>query len=424
MRVAVIGGGLTGLATVHELRARDIDVCGFEATDEPGGVIRSRVVDGTVIEYGPQRLRLHGIVEEYLAKLDLIDELQLAPADLPIYVYGDGRLSVAPFDPGSLVRTDLISWPAKARLLLEPLTGPAREDDTVATYFTRKLGPEAYRAGIEPLFGGLYGSDPAEMPVEFALAPIVEDEVGRGRLSRMILRRLRASRDRPPAAVPIDGMQTVPQALYDRHNEYISLGTSVDRISRTDGGFEVGHASETEAFDSVIVATDAPAAANLLGTSFPDIAESLASLNYNRLAMVYLEASIDHHGLGYQVRRDEGLQTLGVSWNGVAFGRGKLHTAFFGGMHAPEMVDRSDSELGEIAVEEFETVLDVTPEVLAVHRLDPGMPAYDHSWNHTEQLSTPPGLHLIGNYTARVGIPGRLRQARTVARQLVAARNH
>lgn len=420
MRVGVIGGGLTGLAAVQELRERGINAIGFEADAEPGGVIRSRRFDGTVVEYGPQRLRAGGITDEYLRFLDLDEELVTADVGLPIYVYADGTLREVPFGPRAMLRTDLLSRRSKLRLLLEPLTGPAREGETVAEYFTRKLGPQAYERGIEPLFGGLYGSDPAEMPVDVALRPIIAQERGRGVLSRLALRRLRSDEGRSPPAVPKSGMQALPERLYEEHEAHIHLETPIERIESTTSGYRLIAPEDDLEVAHVVVATDAPSASQLIRSIDEDTATVLDELRYNPLAMVYLQAPIDRRGLGFQVSRSEALHTLGVSWNGVAFGRDALHTVFFGGMHEPDLVKASDDTLIDIATDEFEQILGVEAEGVTVHRILPGMPAYDHSWKAFQECSTPTGLHLVGNFTDRVGIPGRLRQARRVAKRIAA----
>lgn len=414
MRVGVIGGGLTGLATVCELRERGVDAVCFEASEEPGGVIRSRALYDTIVELGPQRLRAGGIVEEYLQLLDLDDELLVAD-DLPIFVYAEGKLREVPFGVRAMLRTDLLSWRAKARLLLEPITRPAKPGESVAEYFTRKLGPEAYERAIEPLLGGLYGSDPARMPTDFALRPIMRQERGRGTLSRLAWRRLRSSDERPPPAVPEAGMQALPQRLYEAHTESVHLETPVDSVEAIDAGYRLHTAERTLDVAHIVVATDAPSASSVLRDLDDELADRLASLRYNPLALVFVRASVDRAGMGYQVNRQEPLHTLGVSWNGVAFGRDELQTVFLGGMHEPDLVEVSDERLQAIATEEVESVLGVEGEALGVHRIRPGMPAYDDSWDAIRELDTPTGLHLVGNYTDRVGIPGRLRQAREVA---------
>ena len=54
MTVGIVGAGITGLALTQDLRERGVDTVAFEATAEPGGVIRSTTVDGRVVEHGPQ----------------------------------------------------------------------------------------------------------------------------------------------------------------------------------------------------------------------------------------------------------------------------------------------------------------------------------------------------------------------------------
>lgn len=418
MQVGIVGGGMTGLATLHELRERGIDAVLFEAESEPGGVIQSGRRAGTVLEYGPQRLRASGVVKSYLDTVDLLDELIEAKADAPIYVYGEGQLRRVPFDPWTMVRTDLLSLRGKVRLLLEPVTGPARENETVAEYFTRKLGNEAYRRGIEPLFGGLYGSDPAAMPVHVALDPIIGQENGRGILTRLAFRRLRSDGSRPPAAVPRQGMQALPRRLAERHVDDVHLDSPVERISSTADGYHLTTPSGTTSVDHVVVTTDAPTAASLTASVDTAVSSHLEELTYNPLVLVYLRAPLDREGLGFQVQRTEPVHTLGVAWNGIAFDRDQLHTAFLGGMHDPDLVHASDERLQTIAATEFEEMLGVTPDPVGVHRLTPGMPAYDHSWHHREALDPPSGLHLAGSYTSRVGIPGRMRQGKRIADRL------
>lgn len=418
MRVGVIGGGITGLATVHELRERDVDAVGFEAGAEVGGVIRSERIDGTLVECGPQRLRPGGITRSYLETFGLLDELVAADADAPIFVYSRGQLRRVPFGPWALVRTDLLRLRDKLRLALEPLSKPMRPGETVAAYFTRKLGEEAYRGAIEPLYGGLYGSDPAEMPADIALDPIVSQESGRGILTRLAIRRLRREGSQPPPSVPAAGMQALPEAIYEANAAAVRLETPVERIDLGDQTHHLVTADGREAVDHIVVATDAPAAAALLAEDAPEAAERLDSLRYNPLALVYLQAPHDREGLGYQVRRDTPYRTLGVSWNGAAFDRDDLVTVFLGGMHDPELVQRPDDELTTIATEELAAIMDVEAQPLGVRRITPGMPAYDHSWRNLDALDVPSDVHLVGSYTARVGIPGRLRQARELAIRL------
>ena len=69
-------------------------------------------------------------------------------------------------------------WPSltgKLRLALEPLTGGADPEERVSEYFTRKVGRELYETLIAPLYGGLYGSDPADMRVGLSLIHVLRE---------------------------------------------------------------------------------------------------------------------------------------------------------------------------------------------------------------------------------------------------------
>ncbi|MFB6282361.1 MAG: NAD(P)/FAD-dependent oxidoreductase [Halobacteria archaeon] len=116
MTVAVIGAGVTGLTFTHYYDDAEV----FETRQRPGGVIRSERMDGRVLEYGPQRTRLTPAVEEVVDQLGVRDEIVWG-ADLPIQVYSEGELSVAPRSARELIGTDLLTPVGKARMLLEPV---------------------------------------------------------------------------------------------------------------------------------------------------------------------------------------------------------------------------------------------------------------------------------------------------------------
>ena len=176
MRVGIIGGGITGLALTHYLAEEEgIDSVTFEASDEAGGVIQTRHVDGHVLEAGPQRMRKTPGVAE-LAAAAGVEDAFVEAGDEKLYVYADGKLGRAPLSIEEFFTTDLLSWTGKARLLAEVLTRPGMEQETARDLFVRKFGQEAYEKFIGPLYGGIYGSDPAEMPAAYALDSLMERE--------------------------------------------------------------------------------------------------------------------------------------------------------------------------------------------------------------------------------------------------------
>jgi oxygen-dependent protoporphyrinogen oxidase len=419
MAVGVIGAGITGLALTHHLAERGVDVVTLEAREAAGGVIQSRTVAGQTAEIGPQRMRATPGLRE-LASVAGVEEDIVTAEDGPLFVYADGELREGPTSVDAFLRTDLLSWPQKLRLLAEPLTRPGMDQETVADLFSRKFGRGAYERFIGPLYGGLYGSDPAEMPAAFALEGLMRREAETGSMLSAFRQRVGQGEKSPPASFP-DGIQVLPRALAERYDDRVHLGepaTAIDQ--RADGrGYTVETPTDSYDVDDVVVTTPADVTADLLD-GLAESVNGLGDLTYNPLALVYVESATPpaESALGYQVSYQEDLHTLGVSFNGVMFDRDNLCTVFLGGMHEPEILDESDDRLGELATREFARATGCDAEMLDIERRERWFPAYDQTWWALEDLETPDGVHLATNYTARMGIPSRIREAKGLAEQL------
>jgi oxygen-dependent protoporphyrinogen oxidase len=418
--VGVVGAGVTGLSLVHHLRERNVPVRAFEADADPGGVVRSALVDGRVLEHGPQRIRLTDPVAELVDAVGLRDDLLEADDSLPLYVYRDGRLRRVPRSISTFVRTDLLSVRGKLRVLVEPLTADAEADERVATAFRRKFGDEAYRYVVEPLFSGIYASDPTEMRVGHSLSGLLRVEAREGSLLFPALRRARGGTAAPPVSFT-GGLGQFTRALYDAHADRVALSTPVTGVRTADGdGYVVETPNGETTVGDLVVTASAPDAAALFEAVAPDVATGLRELTYNPVAMVYLRSDVNRAGFGFQVAAGEPLRLRGVTFNASLFDRDGVYTVFYGGMRDTDVVELSDKELTVLARREFRTALDAPEaavDVLGTNRVT-AYPAYDTTWTALDDLDLPEGLHLATNYTARIGVPSRVREARTLAEEL------
>lgn len=421
-RVAVVGAGITGLALTHYLAERDVDSATYEAAPKAGGLLTTRTVEGHVLEIGPQRMRRSEGVDE-LVEAAGIEDAAVEANEGPLYIYADGALQEAPIEIPAFIRTDLLSWPAKLRFLAEPLTAKGRPDETIGDLFTRKFGRQAYERFLGPLWGGLYSSDPEEMPARYALDGLLQREEELGSFLRAFRQRVGGGRSAPPLSF-VEGNQQFPAALAETYTDRVALDTAVTGVQRVaaDGtDTEPTYLVETERepieVDHVVVTTPAEAAADVLG-DVVERADRLTDLTYNPLAVVHLYADCDREGMGFQVAYDEDPHTLGVSWNHSMFERTGIYTTFLGGMHEPELVERPDDELGTIAAEEFEAIMDCPADVLNVSTRADWVPAWDQTWHALDDVETPPGIHLATNYTTRMGVTSRVREAKQIAAQL------
>ncbi|HET6361712.1 MAG TPA: protoporphyrinogen oxidase [Gemmatimonadota bacterium] len=411
--ICIVGAGLTGLALAHELAKRGVQHVVLEASDRPGGVIRSARVDGRVLDFGPQRFRMTASLATLVGELGLEGEVVRSPEGLPLFVYADGRLREVPFSLGALATGDMLTWRGKLRLATEPLTAGLRPDERVAAFLTRKLGREAYERLAGPLFGGLYASDPTDMVVGISMAGLLRDlGVRRSLLARFV----RLGGARPNAACSFrDGMQALTDGLHAAHARSVRLGCAARRLTRAENGWRIETGGGVVEAGTVVLTCAAAAAASLLVDVAPDAAGRLGALVYNPLAVVHLEAASAGRGLGYQVAIGEELATRGVTWNDSLFGRepalGRrgLYTAFLGGARMPSVVSEQDDRLGEIAALELARVIGRRAKVLAVSRTS--MPAWDTSWRALAGLALPPGIRAAASWRSRPGIPGRIMEA-------------
>lgn len=421
----VAGGGVTGLVVCHELAERGVDVRLLEAAPRVGGVIRSVEREGRILDLGPQRTRLTGGVRRLVGALGLAKEVVEAPADLPLYVYRERALRRVPMDLPALIRTDLLSWRGKLRMLLEPLTGPPHTGETVAEFLERAFGREAYLHLFGPLYAGIYASDPRRMPAEYSLRRALEQHGARRSVLLRILRWRLGGGSAPPAVSFRAGMEALPRALHRRLGDRIRTGRRVTSVVREAGGFRI----ETEEgapvrAGTVVLSVPADAAGGILEAAAPETASVLGRLRYNPLVVVHLRSEWDREGYGFQVSlsgRDRAVR--GVTWNYSLFGeagREGVSTAYLGGATRPEVAALDDREVSRRAADEFTEVTGVPARPVHVHRTR--MPAFDETWQGLGRLrrssGLPEGIHLCGSYQVRPGIPGRILRATSLARRI------
>lgn len=419
--IGIVGGGISGLAVAHGLGSRGIAHVLFEADARVGGVIRTVEVDGVPLDGGPQRTRLTREVGLLVEAAELSDRLLRADERLPLWVFRDGKLRRVPFRLSEALTTDLLTLPAKLRVLLEPFTGRLRPEETVAEFFIRKFGREVYENVIGPLYGGLYASDPARMYARHGLRITLDHFGVEGSLLLAMLQRGGGARRAVETVSFDEGMQALPLALAGTDHVNVRTRTAVVGVARRRGGgwrLRVdGRGVESVVdVDRVVLSCPSEAAAALLEPVDPTAARRIGRLTTNRLAVVHLQSSFAADGFGYQVALGEDLETRGCTWNASIFDRPGVFTCYLGGMKHPDLVAWPDERIADTARREFEIVTGSGARVMSVGRTY--VPAWDETWDALDGLELPEGIHLCTNWSARPGIPGRAREADRLAREL------
>lgn len=421
--VAIVGGGVTGLTLLHYLRRRNVDASLYEASSRVGGVVGTKEKEGMPLELGPQRARLDPALRELVEELDLGEQLVEGPRELRLMVYRRGRLRRAPLSPMDALRTDLLSFRGKLRVLHEPFRAGPGADESVGSFLRRAFGEEAYTALLAPLYGGLYASDPDEMLMRVSLGRLLEERGLTGR--SLLLALLRGARQRHAAPPPVSfarGLATLPRALAAAHADHVHVSTPVAEVEAAGDvsrwRLRLGSGGSVDAH-AVVLTTPAPASGRLLRAVAPEAAAALEGLRYNPLAVVHLQAEESLPWAGLQVAKGEDTPLRGVTSHGALFRREGLHTAFLGGMGREDVVGWADERLGEAAREAFARVTGLRASILHVHRTH--VPAWDRTWTALDRFAEhplPEGLRLAGSWHERPGLPGRWREARRLAREL------
>ncbi|SVC51732.1 uncharacterized protein METZ01_LOCUS304586, partial [marine metagenome] len=160
------------MVAARDLRLRGHEVVVLEAGPDVGGVIGCEKRDGYLLENGPNTLALRAdaVALELMAETDLLKEaVDANPQAEKRFVVREGKLVQVPTSPSGLLRSGLLSFGAKLRLLLEPLLPRGNDpDETVAAFVKRRLGEEPLDYMVDPFVSGIYAAKPESMILRHA----------------------------------------------------------------------------------------------------------------------------------------------------------------------------------------------------------------------------------------------------------------
>lgn len=469
-RIAIIGGGISGLTAAYELelarkRGADIDWHLYEASNHLGGIIettRHFTHEGEfILEGGPD-----GWVTEKPWARELAIELGLESeliysndATRKTYILIDGKLQpipdrmrmMVPEDLSALDNSPLFSESAKQAYTAE-LNGSDRlkhlapdYDESVANFVRRHFGHEVLAKLAGPLLSGVFGGDVEALSVRSVMPQFVAMEREHGSLIAALQKRVHNDASRRPIFTSLQrGVGTLVEAVTEHVPvERIHLSTSARTIERSSSGewlVRVG-ASKQHVADHVVIATPLDATRQLFDTVDPESAELLPSVASSAVLVVFCwpRDAAAHltipHGFGFLVppsATSQAPQLLAATFVDRKFShRAPKDThvvrAFFGNDSAERFDPLSDTEVARAALDALRSVMgplpDPTSELTTVRRWPRSLPQYEVG--HLDRIAElerlvqqMPGLHLLGNSYRGVGIPDLIRDARATARAI------
>lgn len=462
IRVAIIGGGISGLAAAFELEEQrragaQVEYVLYESTPRLGGVLRTELVDGCVVEAGPD-----SFVTEKPWAADLSRELGIGDqligsndASRKTYILTRGRLVEMPDGLMFMVPTKIIptgfsplfSWKTKLRMTQELFHPPRAvdHDESVAAFVERHYGSEMVDRLADPLLSGVYGGEAANLSVRAVLPRFAEMERTHGSLGRAMLaaRKKMSSAPRKPAP-PLftslkHGMQHLAETVVARLSPSALLTNAMVQAIEPQadaGGWLVSAGLLSDQVDRVIVALPALAASNVIRMASAELANELAGIQYSSSITVCLGYNREVRrslppGFGFLVPRSEGKKLLAATFVHNKFPHRApedraLLRCFFAGANAENVWPLRDAEIVSLVQNELQQIVGLRAEPLFVRVYKWKSAMAQYGVGHLERIERIerlrmqlPGLALAGNGYRGIGVPDCVRSGREAAKQVM-----
>jgi oxygen-dependent protoporphyrinogen oxidase len=454
-RIVVVGAGISGLAVTFNIQERirdrglDAEVLCLEASDRPGGNIRTTREEGLVCEWGP-----NGFLDNEPATRDLIRRAGIEQRLLVSnesaakrFIFRNGKLNPVSGSPLTLLRSGFLSLPGKLRCLCEPMARSKRDetDESVFDFASRRIGREAAEILVDAMVSGVFAGDARRLSLRAAFPKMWQMEHDHGSLFRAMLARKKEARatGRPtggpsgPAGSLMsfkNGMQELVDGLAAKVGPSLRLNTPVERLADMGvRGFRLypGEGAPMD-IEGVVLACPAWYGSELVSSFDPEMATPMAEIPSSPVAVVHLvyeESALGGapDGFGFLVPRGQHPRILGALWSSSIFqGRAPtgqaLITCMIGGAQDPEALAMTDEELVATARADLGTAMEivVAPRVTRVFRHPRGIPHYtvghpDRVRAIERRLEAHPGLLVSGNSYRGISVNACAAEALAVA---------
>ena len=461
-RIAIIGGGISGLSAAFALEEKrragaEIEYVLYESAARLGGVMVTDRVEGCLVEAGPDSF----ITEKPWAadlcrKIGLGDQLIGSnDSERKTYILTNGKLVVMPDGLMFMVPTKILptvfsplfSLRTKMRMAAEWFHPPhkASADETVAEMVERHYGPEMVDRLADPLLSGVYGGEASQLSVRAVLPRFAEMEAKHGSLGRAMLAAHKkmagsARRPAPPLFTSLkEGMQQMVGALVSQLDaNALRTSSPVQSVIPQDSGWTVSAGYQSDHFDALIIATPAQAASALLQLADETLSGELGEIRYSSSVTVTLgyDETVRRSlppGFGFLVPRSEGRRMLAATFVHNKFPHRApenraIVRCFLGGSRDEEILEHSENQILQIVRSELQQIIGLAADPLFTRLYKWKAAMAQYSVGHLERLQRIEalrqrilGLALAGNGFSGIGVPDCVRSGTEAANTVLAA---
>lgn len=440
MKIAIIGGGISGLATAFYIRQAmpDVEISLFEKEEKLGGRMLTKEIEGFFFESGS-----NGFLSNKPDTLELV--AQSGCNDILIrsndsarkrFIYKD-FLCTLPESPKAFLQTPLLSLRGKLRVACE-LFIPAKKDDndeTLQSFGYRRVGKEMTDVFLDAMVAGIFASSPDKISVNSAFPAVVKLEKEYGGLFRGMFAKKKKEAGPGGTLMSFEkGVSTFIERLALAAKIDITRNCTVEALANIDGKYKVKVNNTEMLFDSVVLAVPSFVSAKILEKIDMPMAQALDDIEYSPVSVVgfgYNAFAHDLDGFGLLTTTSAKKEVLGVLWDSSIFNdrapKGKKSVrVMIGGQRNPLLALKSDEELIAIAKQGIIDTMGVAdkPDVVFVERYEEGIPNYrvGHGAKMVklfDKLKAHKGLYLNSNAYFGVGLNDCVSNSKQCAQKVV-----
>jgi protoporphyrinogen/coproporphyrinogen III oxidase len=460
--VAIVGGGISGVAAAFFLRESGAAVTVLEGSPRVGGKLAVSEIAGVAVDEGAEALLARRPEGTDLITAVGLDGQLVSPGTTAAAIWTRGRLRPlprrqflgVPADLDELESTGILSADGMVRArddLRLPATG-RDADVAVASQVGARFGQELVDRLVDPLLGGVYAGRSEELSFEATMGGLAQASRQNRSLAMAAASLLPAppSQARASAGAPApvfttlaEGLGTLPPAVAAASGATVRTSAMTRELARTDGGWRLtigsAHSPEYLNADAVILAVPATPAARLLNgvPGAAAAAAALAEFRYASMAIVTLAYPRDAFGQppqrsGYLVPAVDGRSVKAVTFSTVKWphlrqrGEMEIIRCSVGRVGEESLLQRDDTELASLAAADLEAATGVRggPAAVRVSRWGGGLPQYavghlDRVARIRTGIAALPGVAVCGAAYDGVGVPACIATARQAAEQVL-----
>ena len=435
-KICIIGGGISGLSIARKKKHEGNKIKLLESSGRIGGVIQSVREGGYLLDYGANTLNVRlkstkSILENCDAWSSSIEANSLANKRM---IVKNGKLIALPSSFGSFMKSPFLSAKGKFRILLEPFVKKSREqeNESVASFFSRRFGNEVLQYAANPFLAGIYAAKPESLNLNQTFPTISNLEKEYGSIVWGLLKtrkeKINTHLRRSKLISYAGGMEELIGKLSSSIQSDIHLNHEVLKVGRKENMWKLSYNHKNQLFEEVFdqVISTVPSHKinsikwdNLIKGEKLDI---LTKAKHYPLTLVFLgfpRKMIAHplDGFGFLVPECENLNILGTLFSSTLFPERApkdhvLLTTFVGGERKPGLTLLPDSEIFSIVVKELNKLLGLkgNPSFKSLKKWEQAIPLPDKSMKHRKNAASElqeanEGLFFCGSFLSGVSLP-------------------